>query len=147
MKKFMLTASVVSAFFILSSFREKGAGKDPGLDEVFQKEFSGAESVSWTRQEDLQKATFVFRGHRTIAFFTDANEFVGCIRDIFYDQLPVTVMKGLDQKYSGYDFQEVREIANADGTYYSLVAVSANKKMKLRVDPNGTVTDVEKLSK
>jgi hypothetical protein len=56
---------------------------DPGVEEVFKEEFAGAENVSWSRQENYQKATFILAGHRMIAYFNEDNELAGCIRDIF----------------------------------------------------------------
>ncbi|MEK7224976.1 MAG: hypothetical protein AAB221_04750 [Bacteroidota bacterium] len=86
-------------------------------------------------------------GHRVIAYFNEDNELAGCIRDIFYDQLPLTVMKAVDKKFPGADVQEVREITNSDGTSYMLKAELNNKKYKVKVSSAGNITDIEKLAK
>ncbi len=119
----------------------------PGIEEVFNQEFAGAENVSWSRQDNYQKATFILAGHRMIAYFNEDNELAGCIRDIFYDQLPLMVMQAIDKKFPKADMQEVREITNADGTSYLLRVDHNNKKYKVKVSTTGSFTDIEKLEK
>lgn len=120
---------------------------NPGVAEVFKKEFAGAENVTWSRQDDYQKATFVLAGHRVIAYFNEENEFAGCIRDILYDQLPLIVTKAIDKKFPGAEMLDVREITNNDGTSYLLRADWNNKKYKVKITSDGNITDVEKLKK
>ena len=146
MKKIFLSLSLlltVAASTALAHETKTG----PGVEEVFQQEFTGAESVSWSLQEDYQVATFVLGGHRVIAYFTETNELAGCIRDILYDQLPLTVLKAIDKRYPAADVQEVREITNSDGTSYLLTADVNNKKFKVKVTSSGNITDIEKLRK
>jgi hypothetical protein len=130
-----------------TAFANGKVRKDPGVEEVFNREFSGAENVSWSRQGEYQKAIFVLGGHRVIAYFNEDNELAGCIRDIFYDQLPLIVMKAVDNKFPRAGMQEIREITNDDGTSY-LVRVELNKKKyKVRITSAGNITDIEKLAK
>ena len=147
MKKQFLSLSLLLTIAAATSFANTKIISGPGVEEVFNSEFTGARDVSWSRQGDYQKATFVLAGHRTIAFYDDNNEFAGCIRDIFFDQLPITVMKAIDKRFAGADFQEVREITNNEGTSYLLVALTETKKYKVRVNMAGSITDIEKLSK
>ena len=147
MKKIFVSLSLLLAVIASSAFANKNTRPDPGIEEIFKQEFAGAEHVSWSRQDNYQKATFVLAGHRVIAYFNEYNELAGCIRDIFYDQLPIAVMKAADKKFPGADMQEVREITNSDGTSY-LVSVNANnKKFKVKITPDGNITEIEKLKK
>jgi len=147
MKKIFLPLSLLLTVVASTAFANKDNNPGPGIEEVFKQEFTGAENVSWSQQENYQKATFVLRGHRVIAYFNDDNELAGCIRDIFYDQLPLTVMKAIDNKYPAADVQEVREITNIDGTSYSVSAELNNKKYKIRISSAGNITDIEKQAK
>ncbi|HEY6062188.1 MAG TPA: hypothetical protein VIV35_01190 [Chitinophagaceae bacterium] len=148
MKKIFVSLSLLLTVASSTAFaNKKDTRRYPGVEEVFKQEFAGAENVSWSQQENYQKATFVLAGHRVIAYFNEDNELAGCIRDIFYDQLPLTVMKAIDKKFPGADLQEVREITNSDGTSYLLRADLNNKKFKVRISSAGNITDIEKLAK
>lgn len=147
MKKIFISMTMLLTAAASTAFAKKDTRPGPGLEEVFRQEFSGAENVSWSRQENFQKATFVLGGHRVIAYFNEDNELAGCIRDIFYDQLPITVMKAVDKKFPDADMQEVREITNIEGTSYWLKTELNNKKYKVRITSAGNITDIEKLAK
>ena len=147
MKKFFVSLSLLLTAAASTAFATDKTKKDPGLQEVFQQEFTGAQNVSWSQQEGYQKATFILAGHRAIAFFNEANELVGCIRDIFYDQLPITVMKAVDKKFPEADMQDVREITNNEGTFYTVTAELNLKKYKIKIGSAGDITEIEKLSK
>ncbi len=130
MKKIFVSLLLLLAVASSTSFANKITRPDPGVEEVFKQEFAGAGNVSWSQQDNYQKATFVLAGHRVIAYFNEDNELAGCIRDIFYDQLPLTVMKAVDKKFPMAEVQEVREITNSDGTSYMLKAELNNKSTK-----------------
>src|SRR6185503_11861758 len=111
MKKFLLSLSLMLAVATTTTFANVILDPDPDVKEVFKKEFPGAQSASWTLQDGFQKVTFILAGHRTIAYFDEDNELAGCVRDIFYDQLPITVMKAVDKKFPAASFAEVREVS------------------------------------
>ena len=144
MKKIFVSMSLLMTVAASTAFANHINRSDPGVEEVFRQEFTGAEHVSWSQQENYQVATFVLAGHRAMAYFNEENELEGCIRDIFYNQLPLTVMKAIDKKYPSADKQEVREIINSDGTSYTLRVELKNKKYKIRVTSSGNITEVEK---
>ncbi|MEK7226719.1 MAG: hypothetical protein AAB221_13680, partial [Bacteroidota bacterium] len=75
------------------------------------------------------------------------NELAGSVRDLFYDQLPLTVMKAADKKFPEADFTEVREINNADGTTYMLTAETNSKKYKVKINSAGSIVELEKVNK
>jgi len=147
MKKIFVSLSLLLTVASSTAFANKDTRKGPGVEEVFKQEFVGAENVSWSRQENYQKVTFVLAGHRMIAYFDEDNELAGCIRDIFFDQMPLIVMKAIDKRFPKAEFQEVREITNSDGTFYLLRADLNNKKYKVRITSDGNITDIEKLKK
>ena len=138
---FILTAAASSAFANLVPL------PDPGVEEVFKKEFAGAENVVWSQQENYQKATFILGCYRVVAFFNEENEFAGCIRNILYDQLPLIVTKTVDKKYPGAELLEIREITNSEGTSYLLRMDVNNKRLKVKISSDGNIADIEKLKK
>lgn len=120
---------------------------DQQVLELFKKEFVAAENVSWSRQENYDKATFVLAGRRAIAYFNAAGELEGCVRDIFFDQLPLSVMTAVDKKFTNAEIIDVREVSNSEGTSYRIRLTSKNKKVSLKVDAVGNIDDVERSAK
>ncbi len=146
MKKFFLSLSLMLTV-LATTFANVILDPGPDVKEAFKKEFPGAQIVSWSNQDGFNKATFILAGHRTIAYFDEDNELAGCVRDIFYDQLPITVMKAVDKKFPSASFAEVREITNADGTFYLLTAEQDNKKYKVKITSEGSFASIEKKDK
>ena len=145
MKKIILSLSLLLTVAAGTAFAGAGTEPSPGLQETFKQEFPGAQNVSWSYQEGYQKVTFILGGRRSLAFFDSNNELAGSVRDLFYDQLPLTVMKAADKKFPEAGFTEVREINNADGTIYMMTAELNNKKYKLKISSSGSITEVEKV--
>jgi hypothetical protein len=144
MKKIFLSLSLIVTV-ATASFANDVRDPDPEVKEVFKKEFPGAQNVVWSEQDGFYKATFILANHRTIAYFDRDYELAGCIRDIFFDQLPITVMKAIDKKFPNADFCEVREITNADGTSYILTAEQDNKKYKVKITSEGSFSEISKI--
>jgi len=114
------------------------------VQESFKREFAGAQFVQWYEVGDYYKASFVLAGHRAEAYFTKDAEFQGCIRDLFFDQLPLSVMKSFDKRFANAAILDVREITNNEGTFYSLNLEYNNRKYHVRSDADGNFIEVEK---
>jgi hypothetical protein len=147
MKKMILSLSVLVAAGLSTVYASDGPDPDQEVLELFKKEFSNAESVSWSRQGDYDKATFVLAGRRAIAYFNADGELEGSIRDIFFDQLPLTVMTAVDKRFADAEIIDVREINNTEGTHYKIRLTAKNKRYSVKVDPSGSIGEVEKLVK
>jgi hypothetical protein len=124
------------------------AAVDPDPDQKvldgFKKEFPAAQQVSWSTQAEFEKAVFVMAGRRVGAYFTREGQLEGSVRDIFYDQLPLTVMTAVERRFDQPTILEVREINNGEGTHYKIRLETPKKKIRLRVSPDGIISDVEK---
>ena len=112
---------------------------------AFKKEFIAAQHVSWDKQDDFDKATFVLAGRRVVAFFSSEGQFEGCIRDIFFDQLPLSVMTTVDKRFGEAQILDVREITNAEGTSYRISLETKNNKYRIRVSSSGGINEIQKL--
>lgn len=140
-------AAVVLALtgFIPAAF----AGNDPqpgqAVLESFKKEFANAEQPAWDKQEDYDKVTFLLAGCRAVAYFSADGALAGTVRDLFFNQLPLSVMTAVDKRFPGADIFDVREISNENGTSYRITLEEKNKKKIVRVDGTGRISDVEKL--
>lgn len=111
------------------------------VKDNFQKEFAGASLIAWTDLGDYMKATFILGGHRAEAYYSEAGELIGSIRDLFFDQLPLAVIKEVDKKFAEADVMDVREISNEEGTHYKLTVELNKRKYKLSVNSSGDITD------
>ena len=110
----------------------------------FKKEFPGAKVLSWSDVGELVKATFLFAGYRSEAYFNAEGELQGSIRNIFYSQLPLAVTQAVDRRFSDADVLEVSEITNGNGTRYLLRVETKTKKYKVQMDAGGNLLNLEK---
>ncbi|MGZ4049558.1 MAG: hypothetical protein ACXVNN_09350 [Bacteroidia bacterium] len=142
MKTILVSLSLMLAFGLTIVH----AGDNPHLNkkiiESFKKNFTGAEFVQWENVNDYQQATFVFLGHRLVAYFNIDGELLGSARVLQFSELPMAVVKSLDKRYSGADYPEVLEISNNDGTSYRLLMERQNKRSHVAVDSNGTIMQI-----
>ncbi len=147
MKKIIISFSLLLTAGLSTAFASDDPNPDEKVLETFKTEFITAENVTWTKQGEYDKASFVLAGRRAIAYFNQAGELEGCMRDIFFDQLPLAVMTAIDKKYANAEIIDVREVSNADGTNYRVRFVVKGKKLSIRVSPTGNIDDVQKLAK
>lgn len=137
----------IAVFSLLASL-PLFASPDPGrriLDE-FNREFPAAESISWARESNYAKANFILAGRRVIAYFSlQEGSLEGSMRDIFYDQLPLSVMTALDKRFSNPVVLYIREITNREGTHYRVRMDHGTKKYIVRVSSDGSIMESEKL--
>lgn len=145
MKKIFLFVS----FTIVVGMTNAFAGRDPNVStqvlQSFKKEFPAAAYLKWDKYQDYFRATFVLNDHRTEAWFSSEGELLGTVRDLLFDQLPLTVMKNVGKKFPAAYFYEVREVSNTNGTTYQMVAGTKKAKYKLSATPDGEVTKAGKI--
>ena len=147
MKKIIILFSLLLTTGLSFIFANENVNPDQKTLDRFKKEFIAAQSVTWEKQDDFDKATFLLSGHRVIAWFNTAGQLEGSIRDIFFDQLPLIVMTAVDKRFAGADIYSVREITRNELTYYSITLEAKNKKYTVNVGSSGTIEEVEKVSK
>ena len=137
----MLTVGLTNVF----------ASPDPDPDQKvidgFKKEFPAAREVSWSNQDEYEKAIFLLAGRRVIAYFSSEGELEGCIRDIFYDQLPLAVMSAVEKRFGEMEVLYVREVTNREGTSYKIRLDEGKKMYNVTVASDGYINDVQKLHK
>ena len=133
----------------LSAFAIDNPAIGPGQQVLdgFKKEFSSAQNVTWAKQDEFDKATFVIGGRRAIAYFSSDGNLEGCVRDIFFDQLPLTVMTAVDRRFNDAVVLDVREITNAEGTSYRIRLESGEKKYRVLISSSGNINEVQKIRK
>ncbi len=147
MKKIIVSFSLLLSAGLSTVFATTEINPGQKTLDGFKKEFIAAESVTWDKQGDYDKATFQLTGHRVIAWFNAEGRLEGCIRDIFFDQLPLNVMKAVDKRFIAADILAVKEITNAEGTIYRITLETKKKKYSVKVGTYGNIDEVEKLAK
>ena len=146
MKKIIILFSLLLTTGLSLVFANEKFNPDQKTLDGFKKEFIAAQSVSWEKQGDFDKATFLLSGNRVIAWFNTAGQLEGSIRDIFFDQLPLIVMTAVDKRFADAAIYSVREITKNELTSYSITLEAKNKKYTIKVGSSGTIDEVEKVS-
>jgi len=147
MKRIIVSLSLMLAVGLTTVLANYRTSVNDLVKESFKKEFPGVESVKWSDQGDYQKATFVFTGHRSVAYFNTDGELEGSARDLFFDQLPLAVMRSFDKRFAGADFFNVLEVTNIEGTSYHLTLELKNKRYRVKADAGGIILEVVKVKK
>lgn len=142
MKKIILSLSLLLAIAVTTAFAETGPVINEKVKESFKKEFSEAKVVEWKEAGEYVSATFVLWDLRAVAYFTPDGQLVGCVRTLFYNQLPLAAIKILDRKLIHASILEVEEISNSTGTYYKLTIEENKIRHEVRVDAGGNMVEI-----
>jgi hypothetical protein len=145
MKKIIFSISMFLTAGLSAVFASEDPQPDQQVLDLFKKEFTSAQNVTWEKQDEYDKAIFMLAGSRAIAYFNAAGQLEGSVRDLFFNQLPLAVMTAVDKRFINAEYYEVREVTNATGTSYRLKLELNNKKYKIKVDASGNIDEVEKL--
>ena len=147
MKKIIISFSLLLTAGLTAVFANDATTPNEQVLASFKKEFSTAQNVTWKKEDYYDKAKFLLGTSWVIAYFTPVGQLEGCTRDIFFDQLPLSVMTAIDKRFAAAEIINVREITNSDGTHYRLILEAKNKKYKVKVDSSGNINEVDKLAK
>lgn len=147
MKKNFLILSLSLIMISATAF----AGNDPKVSskilESFKKEFPEAQQVQWNEGSEYSSAVFVLGDFRAQAWFDSNGELVGTLRDLLYNQLPLTVMRRIESKYPDANPMEIKEITNANGTSYNLKMEDKKFRYTIVATPNGEISVSKKTKK
>lgn len=146
MKKSFLTLTVILSVISITTFAGTTPNADPRAEKAFQQQFAGASNVKWSKVEGgYLEAFFTWADHRTIAYFTPEGEFAGSIRNLLFNQLPLSVMRTIDSYYKNDVVVEIKEITNADGTHYSVLVEQKGRQYNVKINNAGEITQKEKV--
>jgi hypothetical protein len=147
MKKFFLLLPLLFVVISLTTFARLNSNIDPRTEKAFKNEFAGAANVTWAKAGDFMKASFTWADHQAVAYFNTHAEFVGCIRGLFFNQLPLTVIRSVERNFKNAGILEIREITNDEGINYTMALEYKNKKYKIRLNSLGEILENQKLKK
>lgn len=142
---------IVSSMMLLAVGLSSSIASNPEPEQIvldaFKKEFSTAQNVRWQKEEGYDKAIFGLAGHQVVAYYNERAELEGCVRDMFFVQLPLVVMTAVEKRYVNAPVFSVREISNANGTSYQLVLEAKGKRLSVRLAPDGNFIETTRVSR
>jgi len=148
MKKIILTLSIILAMTVTNSFAAPMVHRDPKAEQEFQKQFSNAKNVVWsTSKEGYLKVIFTWGGHRAEAYFDSNAEIIGTARNLFFDQLPLNVVRAFNNRFKNAVALEVVEITNAEGCKYAITLENKKGKFTTMISSIGGVVSTERIKK
>jgi hypothetical protein len=144
MKRIILSLAVLFSIGTTVALATEDRETNPKALETFKREFSNAEFVKWSVENEFTKVSFVLGGNRAVAIFNADGELVGSMRDLLYNQLPLSVMSAVEKRFEQSSTIDIREVSNNDGTSYHITLEQKEKKYKVVVFPDGTFSSINK---
>ena len=146
MKKFIIGLAAVLTLVSTTAF---ATGKDkinPALT-TFEKEFKGATDVRWQEGTDVIRAAFIFNNFRVEAYFSYAGELLGTARTVLFNQLPLAVIKEINNRYGEVPAYEIVEYSSGTETFYYMTVDLINKKLRIKATSEGDISVEKRIKK
>jgi len=147
MKKIFVSLSLMVTLGLATVHANDNVDVNYKIKESFKKEFAGATSVKWAKDKEFQTATFIFYDHLVMAYFDTNGELLGSARDIAFYELPMAVINSIDKNFAAFDFMEVLEISNAEGTFYRITIENEHKRYNIKLDAGGNLLRTTRVKK
>lgn len=145
MKKTVVTLFVFFTLGLTMSLANDDADVDPRILSAFQKEFSFAQNVKWEVKGDLTQVNFLVNDQGVVALYNSEAELLVTARNIQYMQLPISVIKSLEQDYANAGLSSFTEFTRKGETFYHIYAEKNGKKYLLKATPFGDITVIKKV--
>jgi hypothetical protein len=149
MKKNFLFALLVAVVFSGSAFANTGKSVNALVKQSFQKEFAGAQSVSWEviSDKDIFHASFIYNNERLNAYFDAEGTLLATGRYVKQENLPMLVTKGIATRYKQYDVLEAIEFVTGYETSYIVKIENEKLSMYVQAHNDGSTTLLKKEKK
>jgi hypothetical protein len=144
MKKFIIAFVAVGTLLSTSAFAGGREKINPALT-TFQKEFKGATDVRWNEGRDAITAAFVLNNSRVEAYFDYTGELLGTARNVVFNQLPLSVVKELSNRYESAPIYDIIEYTRGADTFYDMIVETPTKKLRVRATVAGDVSVLKKI--
>ena len=134
----------------LASFTAFARGEEKVNEETllsFKKEFKTAENVSWTVADEIATASFSLNGFRVQAYFDEEGQLLGTARSILFEQLPITVINSVNNRFETAPVYEIVEYTRGAETFYCMTVETAKNKLKIRATSYGNISVDKKIKK
>ena len=139
MKKFFIAVAILVTVGCSVSYATGKEEINPKVTAAFQKEFAGVGDVNWSVSENIVRANFLYNNVRTEAYYNQDAELVGTARNVLFNQLPLAVIKEINQRFGSAPVYEIVEYTCNGETIYSMTAELASKKLKIKASLNNII--------
>jgi len=142
MKSKLFIATAASLAIAIGAFAKGTETTKAIAVKQLKSEFSDASNVTWSSQKNLTEASFEWNGQKLHAFYNADGDQIAVSREVSEDKLPLKALQAIKTKYSGFTTTEAIEYNSAEeGLSYYVSLENNNKKIILRVSPEGSVSD------
>lgn len=116
-KKFLvLTTALIMAFS--ATFAHNATPVPAAIENELHQQFAGASDVQWQATDNFYKATFTIDGHSLKAFYSFDGSMIGLSRNITVYQLPMALIKEVNEKAANNTITDLFELLTDRGTEY-----------------------------
>ena len=134
------------ALMMIAQTASASEGIDPKILSAFEKEFSFAKNAKWETNGKYAQVNFLLNDQGFVAWYNSNAELVVTARNILYMQLPLSVIRSLQQKYAGADLAAIAEYTRGQETVYQMQATTTkNKKLLLKASQSGDITVIKRI--
>lgn len=147
MKKLLLALSMILTIGLSAKPLNEEKKVDPRILSAFQKEFWFAKDANWDVTNELSRVRFSLNDQDFIAWYNTDAELICTARNILYMQLPLSVIKSIEENYKNAELSEITEVTKDNATSYYLKAEYKNRKYLLQASQSGTITKVKRIKK
>lgn len=132
-----------------SVFANPGVSVSNRIQESFQKEFAGAQGVSWEslNSKSIFHASFVYNNERLNAYFNNEGDLIATGRYIKAESLPLLASRAVTNRFPNQVIEEVIEYVAGTETSYIVTLHTAKRTVSAQVYLDGTVTVLKKEKK
>jgi len=146
MKRSIIVFAAILTVISTTAFVGAKPGGNPA-EATFQKEFNGATNVQWKEGKDVISASFVLSDSRIIAYFTTDGDLIGTERNVLFNQLPLAVVKEINNRYGNAPISDIVEYTSGLETYYGMYVDTPTRHFKIKMSSEGDVTVQQKSKK
>jgi hypothetical protein len=145
MKKALVALSLLLTVGLTTVLANEETKIDPRILTAFQKEFSFAKNVRWEVGKEYTQANFSLNDQGFVAWYNTEGELLSVARNILYNQLPLSVIKALGDKYADANLSGIIEVTRDNESSYLMNAEKKGKKYLLKATSSGNVTVVKRI--
>ena len=118
---------------------------DPRVLSAFEKDFSFAKNAVWETEGDFSKVRFSVNDQGITAWYSEEAELIIVARNILYMNLPLAVIKSLEDRGCKTEISDIVEVTKNGETNYYMYAEEKGKKKMFEVTPSGEISVVKRI--
>lgn len=126
----MLVCALLLSVGLGTTFAHFTENVSQAVISSFNKDFTGAQEVSWHDAKDFARATFKMNDQVMYAYYSKAGELLAVTRNISTSQLPINLQ--VKKGYTDYWVTDLFEMASSGVTTYYLTLEDGVQKVILK---------------